>query len=213
MKNYVLFDFDGTVFDSAEGITKSVQYALGKMGIEAELKDLMCFAGPPLDEMFSLRYGMSPEQARRAVELYRERYTPIGWAECSPFPGMHELMGRLRKKGIKLAVATSKPRHFAQRILEKYGMQNDFDIICGSELDGTRGQKWEVIEYALSQFGIAPSEAIMVGDRKYDVIGAKKCGVPCIGVRFGYAEPGELESEGAVYVAEDADDLYEYLIK
>ena len=213
IKNYVLFDFDGTVFDSAEGITKSVQYALGKMGIEAELKDLMCFAGPPLDEMFSLRYGMSPEQAHRAVELYRERYTPIGWAECSPFPGMHELMGRLRKKGIKLAVATSKPRHFAQRILEKYGMQNDFDIICGSELDGTRGQKWEVIEYALSQFGIAPSEAIMVGDRKYDVIGAKKCGVPCIGVRFGYAEPGELESEGAVYVAEDADDLYEYLIK
>ena len=213
MKNYVLFDFDGTVFDSAEGITKSVQYALGKMGIEAELKDLMCFAGPPLDEMFSLRYGMSPEQAHRAVELYRERYKPIGWAECSPFPGMHELMGRLRKKGIKLAVATSKPRHFAQRILEKYGMQNDFDIICGSELDGTRGQKWEVIEYALSQFGIAPSEAIMVGDRKYDVIGAKKCGVPCIGVRFGYAEPGELESEGAVYVAEDADDLYEYLIK
>ena len=213
MKNYVLFDFDGTVFDSAEGITKSVQYALGKMGIEAELKDLMCFAGPPLDEMFSLRYGMSPEQAHRAVELYRERYTPIGWAECSPFPGMHELMGRLRKKGIKLAVATSKPRHFAQRILEKYDMQNDFDIFCGSELDGTRGQKWEVIEYALSQFGIAPSEAIMVGDRKYDVIGAKKCGVPCIGVRFGYAEPGELESEGAVYVAEDADDLYEYLIK
>lgn len=213
IKNYVLFDFDGTVFDSAEGITKSVQYALGKMGIEAELKDLMCFAGPPLDEMFSLRYGMSPEQAHRAVELYRERYTPVGWAECSPFPGMHELMGRLRKKGIKLAVATSKPRHFAQRILEKYGMQNDFDIICGSELDGTRGQKWEVIEYALSQFGIAPSEAIMVGDRKYDVIGAKKCGVPCIGVRFGYAEPGELESEGAVYVAEDADDLYEYLIK
>lgn len=213
MKNYVLFDFDGTVFDSAEGITKSVQYALGKMGIEAELKDLMCFAGPPLDEMFSLLYGMSPEQAHRAVELYRERYTPVGWAECSPFPGMHELMGRLRKKGIKLAVATSKPRHFAQRILEKYGMQNDFDIICGSELDGTRGQKWEVIEYALSQFGIAPSEAIMVGDRKYDVIGAKKCGVPCIGVRFGYAEPGELESEGAVYVAEDADDLYEYLIK
>ena len=213
MKNYVLFDFDGTVFDSAEGITKSVQYALGKMGIEAELKDLMCFAGPPLDEMFSLRYGMSPEQAHRAVELYRERYTPIGWAECSPFPGMLELMGRLRKKGIKLAVATSKPRHFAQRILEKYDMQNDFDIICGSELDGTRGQKWEVIEYALSQFGIAPSEAIMVGDRKYDVIGAKKCGVPCIGVRFGYAEPGELESEGAVYVAEDADDLYEYLIK
>ena len=213
MKNYVLFDFDGTVFDSAEGITKSVKYALGKMGIEAELKDLMCFAGPPLDEMFSLRYGMSPEQARRAVELYRERYAPVGWAECSPFPGMRELMGKLRSKGIKLAVATSKPRHFAQRILEKYNMQNDFDLVCGSELDGTRGQKWEVIEYALSLFGIEPNEAIMVGDRKYDVIGAKKCGVSCVGVRFGYAEPGELEAEGAVYGAEDTDDLYKYLTK
>ena len=126
---------------------------------------------------------------------------------------MHELMGRLHEKGIRLAVATSKPRHFAQRILEKYDMQRDFDLVCGSELDGTLGQKWEVIEYALSQFGIAPSEAIMVGDRKYDVIGAKKCGVDCIGVRFGYAEPGELEAEGAVYVAEDADDLYKYLTK
>ena len=213
MKNYVLFDFDGTVFDSAEGITKSVQYALGKMGIEADRRDLMCFAGPPLGEMFSLRYGMSAEQAHRAVELYRERYAPVGWAECRPFPGMHELMGRLHEKGIRLAVATSKPRHFAQRILEKYDMQRDFDLVCGSELDGTRGQKWEVIEYVLSQFGIAPNEAIMVGDRKYDVIGAKKCGVDCIGVRFGYAEPGELEAEGSVYIAEDADDLYKYLTK
>lgn len=110
MKNYVLFDFDGTVFDSAEGITKSVQYALGKMGIHAETSELMCFAGPPLDEMFSQRYGMDEETAHRAVEFYRERYTPIGWEECSPFPGMHELMGKLHAKGIKLAVATSKPR-------------------------------------------------------------------------------------------------------
>lgn len=213
MKNYVLFDFDGTVFDSAEGITKSVQYALEKMGIEADRNDLMCFAGPPLDEMFALRYNMSPEQAHKAVEFYRERYTPVGWEECTPFPGMHELMEKLHAKGIKLAVATSKPRHFAQKILEKYDMQDNFDLVCGSELDGTRGQKWEVIEYALSQFGISPDEAIMVGDRKYDVIGAKKCGVECIGVRFGYAEPDELEREGAVYVAEDAADLYEYLTK
>ncbi len=92
-------------------------------------------------------------------------------------------------------------------------MQDDFDLVCGSEFNGERGQKWEVIEYALEQFGISPDEAIMVGDRKYDVIGAKKCGVECIGVRFGYAEPGELEREGAVYVAENADDLYNYLAK
>ncbi len=213
MKKYILFDFDGTVFDSAEGITKSVQYALGKMGIHAELDELMCFAGPPLDEMFALRYGMSEDEAQKAVQFYRERYTPIGWEECTPFAGMHELMHRLRDKGAKIAVATSKPRRFAEQILEKYGMRDAFDLVCGSELDGTRGQKWEVIEYALQSFGISPDEAIMVGDRKYDVIGAEKCGVDCVGVRFGYAEPGELEAAGAVYVAEDADDLFDYLTK
>lgn len=213
MKKYILFDFDGTVFDSAEGITKSVQYALGKMGISAETSELMCFAGPPLNEMFSLRYGMDDAQASKAVEYYRERYTPIGWEECTPFDGMHELMHRLHEKGAKLAIATSKPRRFAEKILEKYDMRGDFDLVCGSEFDGTRGQKWEVIEYALNTFGISPDEAIMVGDRKYDVIGAKKCGVECVGVRFGYAEPGELECEGAVYVAKNADDLYEFLTR
>lgn len=213
MKKYILFDFDGTVFDSAEGITKSVQYALGKMGIRAELDELMCFAGPPLDEMFALRYGMSEDEAQTAVRFYRERYTPIGWEECTPFAGMHELMYRLRDRGAKIAVATSKPRRFAEQILEKYGMRDAFDLVCGSEFDGTRGQKWEVIEYALQSFGISPDETIMVGDRKYDVIGAEKCGVDCVGVRFGYAEPGELEAAGAVYVAEDADDLFDYLTK
>ena len=211
MKDYILFDFDGTVFDTAEGITKCVQYALGKMGIEAELNELMCFAGPPLTEMFSLKYGMSESEAERATELYRERYRPIGWMECKPFDGMHDLLLKLRADGKKLAVATSKPTHLAQLILEHYNMTADFDLICGSEFDGTRGQKWEVIEYVLQRFGISPDEAIMVGDRKYDVLGAKKCGLDCIGVRFGYAEPNELEEHGAVYIAETADDLYNYL--
>lgn len=212
MKDYILFDFDGTVFDTAEGITKCVQYALGKMGIEAELDELMCFAGPPLVEMFMQKYGMSEKDALNATELYRERYLPIGWAECSPFDGMHELMQRLRAAGKKLAVATSKPERLARQILEHYSMTDDFDLICGSEFDGTRGQKWEVIDFVLKSFGIEPTDAIMVGDRKYDVIGAKKCGLDCIGVRFGYAEPNELEEHGAVYIAETADDLYNYLV-
>ena len=212
MKDYILFDFDGTVFDTAEGITKCVQYALGKMGIEAELNELMCFAGPPLTEMFSLKYGMSEIEAERATELYSERYLPVGWMECKPFDGMHELLLKLRADGKKLAVATSKPTHLAKRILEQYNMTNDFDLICGSEFDGTRGKKWEVIEYVLQRFGIEPNEAIMVGDRKYDVLGAKKCGLDCVGVRFGYAEPNELEEHGAVYIAETADDLYNYLV-
>ena len=212
MKDYILFDFDGTVFDTAEGITKCVQYALGKMGIEAELDELMCFAGPPLVEMFMQKYGMSEKDALHATELYRERYLPTGWAECSPFDGMNELMQRLRAAGKKLAAATSKPERLARQILEHYSMTDDFDLICGSEFDGTRGQKWEVIDFVLKSFGIEPTDAIMVGDRKYDVIGAKKCGLDCIGVRFGYAEPNELEEHGAVYIAETADDLYNYLV-
>ncbi len=212
MKNYILFDFDGTVFDTAEGITKCVQYALGKMDISAELDELMCFAGPPLVEMFMQKYGMSEKDALYATELYRERYLPIGWAECSPFDGMHELMQRLRAAGKKLAVATSKPERLARQILEHYSMTDDFDLVCGSEFDGTRGQKWEVIDFVLKSFGIEPEDAIMVGDRKYDVIGAKKCGLDCVGVRFGYAEPNELEEHGAVYIAETADDLYNYLV-
>ena len=213
MKDYILFDFDGTVFDTAEGITKCVQYALNKMGIEAELSDLMCFAGPPLVEMFAQKYGMDTEQAKKATELYRERYKPIGWKECKPFEGMHELMLKLKKEGKKLAIATSKPQHLAEQILDAYNMLDDFDIICGAEFDGTRSQKWEVIEFVLNKFGITADDAVMVGDRKYDVIGAKKCGLDCVGVRFGYAEEGELEEHGVVYVAQDTEDLFEYLMK
>ncbi len=211
MKDYILFDFDGTVFDSAEGVIKSVQYALAKLGIEAELSELMCFVGPPLNESFAYKYGLSEETANKAVELYRERYAPIGWTECKPFEGMPELLRKLRKDGKKLAVATSKPLFFAEKILQQHDMTDCFDIVCGAELDGTRSKKWEVIAYALERFGITPEQAIMVGDRKYDIMGAKACGLDCIGVRFGYADEGELEEHGAVYIAEDTDDLYEYL--
>lgn len=213
MKKYIFFDFDGTLFDTAEGVTKCVQYALKKLGIEAELNELMCFCGPPLFDMFSEKYGMDAETANKAISIYRERYSPIGWTECKPFDGMPELVRRLRSEGFKVAVTTSKPTEFTRRILANFGLENDFDLISGAEFDGTRSKKWEVIDYALEHFGIAPDEAILVGDRKYDVIGAKKCGVSCVGVRFGYAEPDELESHGAVYVAEDTEDLYDFLTK
>ena len=213
MADYILFDFDGTVFDTAEGVEKSVQYALGKLGIEAELDELLCFCGPPLTDMFSQKYGMSPEQAEKALAYYRERYKPIGWKECRPFEGMERLLRRLKADGKTLAVATSKPEYFTNAILESYGMSDCFDFVGGSLFDGTRSKKWEVIEYVLAHYGIAPDEAVMVGDRMYDVIGAKKCGVSCVGVRFGYAEPGELEENGAAYIAENTDELYEYLTK
>ena len=132
MKKYILFDFDGTVFDSAEGITKSVQYALGKMGIHAELDELMCFAGPPLDEMFALHYGMSEDEAQTAVRFYRERYTPIGWEECTPFAGMHELMYRLRGKGAKLQRALAQ---YFLDLAEDYAdaVRRQSDALAGSD--------------------------------------------------------------------------------
>lgn len=211
MVDYILFDFDGTVFDTAEGVTKCMQYALGKMGIEAEPQELMCFAGPPLLDMLKLKYGMSDEDAEKTLGFYRERYSPVGWRECRPFDGMPELIKKLRKAGKTVAVATSKPRFFTENILNDYGMYDDFNLVCGSEFDGTRSNKWEVMQYALDCLGIKAEQAIMVGDRKYDFIGSAKCGVKCIGVRFGYAEEGELEAEGAEFIAENADELFEYL--
>lgn len=209
----ILFDFDGTVFDTVEGITKCVQYALGKMGIEAELSELKCFAGPPLVEMFAQKYGMSEDEAKEATRLYRERYEPIGWSECRPFEGMHEMLLRLKSAGKTLAIATSKPEHLAVKILSQYGMLDDFDLVCGATLDGSRSKKWDVINYALEKLGADPGKTLMVGDRMYDVIGAKKCGIDCVGVSFGYAEEGELSGHGAVYVADTPDELYEYIMR
>lgn len=213
MADYILFDFDGTVFDTSEGVTKCMQYGLSKIGIEAELSDLLCFMGPPLTDMMKLVYGLSDDEAKTVHEYYRERYSPIGWEECKPFEGMPELIKKLRAAGKKVAIATSKPIVYTERILRKYGMYDDFDLICGCELDGTRSKKWEVIDYALKQFKIAPEQAIMIGDRKYDFIGAAKCAVKCIGVRFGFAEEGELEAEGAKFIAEDCEELFDYLVK
>lgn len=213
MTDYILFDFDGTICDTAEGITKCMQYGLSKMGIEASLDELMCFAGPPLTDMLKQVYGMSDEDAEKTLGFYRERYAPTGWKECKPFDGMPQLIKDLRAAGKTVAIATSKPRFFTENILKMFDMYEDFDLVCGSEFDGTRSKKWEVIDYAMQCLNITPEQAIMVGDRKYDFIGARQCGVKCIGVRFGYAEPGELEAEGAEFIAETSEELYKYLVE
>lgn len=140
MAEYILFDFDGTICDTAEGITKCMQYGLGKMGIEASLSELMCFAGPPLLDMLKLKYDMSDEDAEKTLDFYRERYAPTGWQECKPFDGMPELIRKLRTAGKTVAIATSKPRLFTENILKKFDMYEDFDLVCGSEFDGTRSK-------------------------------------------------------------------------
>ena len=189
----ILLDFDGTVFATGEGITKCVQYALQKCGIEAELSDLYCFCGPPLVNMFMEKYGMSNEQALKAVEYYRERYSVTGWQECAVYTGIREMTARLRAEGRQVAVATSKPTAYAVKIMARQGMENDFDLVMGAELDGTRNEKWEVITAAMQELHADRKTTIMVGDRKFDVIGAHRCGIPCVGVSYGYANPASLK--------------------
>lgn len=212
MKDILLFDLDGTLTDPKEGITKSVQYALAHFGIEVkDLNELLCFIGPPLIESFQMFYGFSEEKALEATVKYRERYKDIGIFENGIYDGILELLDACKKAGKKLCLATSKPEIFAVRILERYGMAEYFDEAVGSTIDGSINTKDEVIREAFRRLGINSDEdkarVIMIGDRKHDIIGAKKCGLSSIGVRFGYAEEGELEEAGADYIVATVDEL------
>lgn len=212
MYDYILFDFDGTVYDTVEGITKSVRYALNKHGWDAELADLRCFAGPPLDEMFMEKYGVSREMGLRLTEEFRERYKPIGVYESRPFEGIGELLSALRAAGKKTAVATSKPQYLAEHLLERAGLRALFDVVCGSEPTGGGNAKWQVTERALNALGADRARSVLIGDTRWDVEGAARVGIPCIGVRYGYAAPGEMEAAGAIAMAEDTEELLGLLL-
>ena len=198
----ILFDFDGTLFDTGEGILRSVQYALEGFGIhETDTARLRKFVGPPLLDSFSELYAMTSEQAQAAVARYRERYLPVGIYECTLYLGIPELLERLRAHGFRIAVATGKPTPMARSILQRFDLERLFDCVIGCEYDGTRSTKAEVVAAALAETQTAPEAALMVGGRKYGVTGAAACGVPCLGVYYGYAEPGELEAAGAAGAA------------
>lgn len=211
MYDYIMFDLDGTLTDPKEGITKSVQYALSKKGItETDLEKLTCFIGPPLVVAFSEYYHMDEQTSLEAVAHYRERYKDVGLFENAIIDGIPELLEKLKNDGKHLFVATSKPHIFANKILERYGILKYFEKVVGAELDGTRNDKKDVIEEVLKDI---PKNAkiVMVGDRRHDCIGAKAWGIPCIGVKFGYAEEGELEDAGAVKIVATPEELYEVL--
>ena len=210
---YILFDLDGTLTDPKEGITRCVQYALSKFGIQAECDALTNFIGPPLEESFGRFYGLSPADSKKAVGYYRERFTDVGIFENGVIDGIPELLFALASAGAVLALATSKPQVFAARILEKYNLSAPFSVVVGSELDGRRSDKAEVVALALEKLGVQDRRAaVMVGDRRHDVIGAHKNGVRACGVTFGYAEPGELEACGADRIASSAIELKEILL-
>lgn len=207
MYRYLFFDFDGTLYDTVEGITRCVQYALRKRGMDAPLDSLRCFAGPPLDDMFMEKFGFTREDAEQAVRDFRERYVPIGLYESRPFPGLKDLLRDLHAAGYRLAVTTSKPQVLAEEILRREDLHDLFDCICGAAEEGEGNAKWQVLRRAMERLHAPEGESVLIGDTKYDVAGAKRCGIPCIGVGYGYAAEGELEQAGADAVAADLDAL------
>lgn len=211
---YIFFDLDGTLTDPQEGITNCVRYALSHYGIEeTDYAKLMRFIGPPLVWSFHEYYGFDETKSLEAVEKYRERFSTVGLFENKVYDGIYDVLQELTDTGHILVLATSKPRVFADRIMKKYRLRPYFKLICGSELDGTRNDKNEVIEYAIDKLGCDRDRIIMVGDRKHDIIGAKKCGIASCGVRFGYAEENELEDAGADFIADTIEDLLPILMQ
>lgn len=213
-KKYILFDLDGTVSDPKTGITNSVRYALEHYGIHVENADaLEGFIGPPLRDSFMERYGFSPEKTEEAVMLYREYFSDRGIYENELYPGMKKLLKALVQAKKTVIMATSKPWVFAQRILEHFDIADFFTFVSGSELDGGRSDKAEVIRRAMEQVGIKnPTEAVMIGDRRYDIAGAKAVGMESIGVLFGYGSKEELEAVGADRIAATVNALGKLLL-
>lgn len=218
MKQYLLFDLDGTLTDPKVGICTCVQYALASFGIEEpDLDKLEPFIGPPLKNSFMNYYHLTEEQAEEAVEKYRERFKDTGIFENKLYDGIEQMLIALNSKGIHLAVASSKPQVFVERILEHFHIARYFRVVVGSELDGTRVNKEEVIEEALRQlFGDKPvdkSQVYMIGDRRYDAEGAKKVGVESVCVTYGYGSMEELKAAKADYIVRSVEELKNFLLR
>ena len=206
---YLLFDLDGTLTEPKVGITKSVAYALAYYGIHVEDLDSLCpFIGPPLKESFMKYYGFDDAKAEEAVEKYREYFRPHGVYENEVYTGVPEMLKELHAMGKTLVLATSKPTVFAKIILEHFGLAPYFSVVVGSELDGTRVNKDEVVECALEEAGITDkSLAVMIGDRKHDMLSAKKNGLDAIGVLYGHGSYEELEAQGPDVIVETVEEL------
>ncbi len=215
--HWLLFDLDGTLTDSAPGILRCVQYALEQCGMpEPDTEKLRPFIGPPLLDSFQQFSGMPPEQAAEAVKQYRVRFSKVGMFENAVYPGIPELLQKLQAHGYALAVATSKPEVYTRQIMEHFSLTPYFAVIAGSDIHREGETKADIIRLALSRLGLpqhAPSGTVMIGDRKHDLLGAQECALPCIGVGYGYAAPGELEQYGADWIAETVADLEALLLR
>jgi len=207
----ILFDLDGTLSDPKLGITKSVQYALSKYNIIVEdLDKLEPFIGPPLANSFVEIYSFTEQEAKKAVEYYREYFVDRGMYENEVYAGMNELLEMLVSQHKILRVATSKPTLFAERILSYFKLDHYFASIVGSNLDGTLADKTEIIKSILDKNPMEKHEAVMIGDRKHDIIGAHNNGIDSIGVAYGYGSEAELLDSKPTYYLKTVQDLIEF---
>jgi len=214
MKNYkvVLFDLDGTLSDPKIGITKSVQHALQKAGVMVnDLDELEPFIGPPLQVSFQEIYGFNDTQITQAIRDYRERFTERGMFENKLYEDIPVLLAHLKQQGYILTIATSKPTVFAEQIIKYFQLESYFDLVVGSHLDGSRSAKGEIIAEVLQQLDSYPKEQfIMIGDRKYDLIGARENQIDAIGVTYGFGSLEELKNEEPTYIVDHVNDLLKY---
>lgn len=209
----MLFDLDGTLTNPEIGITNCVMYALEKFGIKVEdRKELHPFIGPPLTYSFQTFYGLSQEDSELAVKYYRERFSVNGLYENEVFEGVEKLLEELKERGKILLIATSKPEEFTLKILKHFDLLKYFDFVAGATMDGSRGEKADVIRHAIELSGIEDkSQAIMIGDTHYDILGAKENDLASIGVLFGFGDYEELTKAGADYIVESIEDIIKYV--
>ena len=206
MAKTILFDLDGTLTDSGEGIINCAILGLKHFNLPVPDRQAMrVFVGPPLHEIF-VKFGVPEDQADEAVRVYRSRYNTVGKFENTPYPGIYELLQALRNNGNTLLVATSKPESLAVEIMDKFELSKYFHKICGASLDRSRSTKEDVIAYLLAQNGSA-EEMVMVGDTAFDVLGAAAHGIPTIGVSWGYGDVEEMVAAGAKAIAHTMDEL------
>ncbi len=214
MKQYILFDLDGTLTESAPGILNSLKYALERLNIKDYDRAILDkFIGPPLAISFEKFFGLKGEEITKAIRIYREYFSEKGLFENAVYPGVEDMLARLKSAGLSLAVATSKPEVFARRILDEFGLSGYFSAICGIPLEDESMTKSQVIERTMNELGAADRQAaLMVGDRDYDVAGAHRNGIECMGVTYGYGSREELEGAGAEYIAGSAAEAAELIL-
>ncbi len=209
----IIFDLDGTLTDSADGVINAVRCALQKLGIEAESAELKSFIGPPLQLSFREKYGLEEDKVWQAIEAFREYYREKGIYENRLYPGVAEMLEKLAGKGKRLYLATSKATPFAETILRHFQIESYFTALSGATFDGSRVEKKDVLAHLFKLSGnLNPREAVMVGDRKHDIIGAREHGFDSAAVTYGYGSVAELSGEKPTYLVHTVKELTDLLL-